>query len=205
MKTLGYLHDIPSIQDTKNVKNFPYPLSTKLLHTYHSDMRNLSRDYLAKTSNMSQIFKQHIPPTENNLELLKYIKKIILLREPEEIIEAYYRAEIKGLHKPRQEFQDCKTLESWKEEAHRNGLFDDLNWFFNEWKKESQKDTNMNLLIDYSNLIINPKNTINEIERFLKLSTSKKVFLSKERYSRKSSFLKFNLRLINKIFSKLIK
>ena len=165
-------------------KNFQYPESTKLIHRYHSDIRDLSEDITQEFMDHEKIYKQHISPTKNHLKLLRDCKKVILLREPEEIIAAYYRADRKKLHKPRPEFQDCKTIEDWKNRAHQNGLLEDLNWFYSQWLKESCNYPENNLVINYSELINDPKQAINKIEVFYNLPISKNVKLEKERYSR---------------------
>ena len=182
MKTVSNLHNMPSYQ--LSWKNFRYPEWTKLIHHYHSDIRELSEDITQEFRDMKKIYKQHIPPTKNHLKLLRDIKKVILLREPEEIIAAYYRANRKKLHKPRPEFQDCKSIEDWKKRARQNGLLEDLNWFYSQWFEESCNYPDNNILISYHELINYPKQTINKIEYFYNLPISKNVNLEKARYSR---------------------
>jgi hypothetical protein len=187
MKTLGNLHSLPSSQIS--FREFLCPLEMKLLHTYHSDMREIPAAYykdLILLSFMSdqEIFKQHIPPTNNNINLLRNVHKVILLRDPDQIIGAYYRAEKKEIHSARKEFQHCQTLEDWKKTAHHNGLHSDLNWFYNEWMKEANKNPRFNLLIKYSDLILSPKKTVNQVEQYFNLPISDEVTLLKKRYSR---------------------
>jgi len=181
MKTLGCLHNVPSYQIT--CKEFPCP-STKILHHYHSDIRELNCDFVAQFSNDQAIYKQHIAPTVNNLKLTRGFRKIILLRNPEQVVEAYYRAELRKIHKARQEFVGCTTIREWKQAAQQNGLLNDLFWFKKKWIEESEKNSNMNLLIDYSDLVFSPKKTINMIEEYLELPISSNVNLLREKYSR---------------------
>jgi hypothetical protein len=198
MRTLGNLHNIPAVQIfPKNSKEFPYP-STKILHLYHSDMREITDDFATKIASSKEIFKQHIPPTTDNLGLLSNVKKVILLRNPEQIIEAYYRAEITKIHKPRQEFKDCKTLKDWKETARKNGLLNDLVWFHDTWIEESKRNSEINLVIKYSELLHNTKETINLVEQHFELPIADKVSLAKERYSRSSLLFRLFRKIKNR-------
>ena len=149
-------------------------------------MRELSEEYVdnLKTQHMSHIFKQHIPPTGNNLRLLKEIKKVVLLREPRQIIESYYRAEIRKSHPTRKEFENCSTVEAWLQTAEKNGLLSDVSWFFNEWLSESERHPQTNLVIDYSQLTLEPQKVINSVVSYFDLPVSETVVLRKERYSR---------------------
>lgn len=185
MKTMGILHGLPAQQ--KFFKDAPVPATTKLLHSYHSDIREFNSEQADAFGDNSQFFKQHVPPTDNNLELVRGQKKVILLRDPKEIIEAYYRASKKKIHLERDEFKNCTTVDEWHQVAKENGLIDDLQWFYDRWKSEAQEYAEENLIIDYSSLIDNPKFVINEIEKFFNLDISESVSLSKERFSRKAS------------------
>ncbi|ABA88529.1 hypothetical protein Pcar_1280 [Syntrophotalea carbinolica DSM 2380] len=186
VKTMGLLHGLPAQQ--KFFKDAPVPATTKLLHRYHSDIREFNSEQTDVFGDSGQFFKQHIPPTDNNLELVRGQKKVILLRDPREIIEAYYRASKKKIHKERDEFKNCTTVDEWHQAACDNGLFDDLQWFYDRWNSEAKKHAEENLVIDYSSLIADSEFVINEIEKFFNLSISENVSLSKERFSRTFSF-----------------
>lgn len=183
--TLSDLHKVPFIQ--QKLFDFPCPSSTKLIHSWHSDMRELSEEFVENLSSKSKIWKQHIPPTPNNIRLLAQHKKIVLLRNPKDIVAAYYRAEIKGIHAPRSEFLSCHSSLDWLNVSHDNGLYNDLNWFYENWEEEVNSNPDNNLLIDYSTLLNDAQSTINSIENFLELPLSDNVSLLKRRYSRENS------------------
>jgi hypothetical protein len=182
MVTLGRLHGIPSAQAFS--QDTPPPPNLRVLHRYHSDIREISEEQVREFSSGGRIFKQHIPPTAGNLRLLSPVRKVILLRDPREVIGAYYRAEERRMHSPRLEFQDSQTLQDWLEAAGENGLLGDLEWFREGWVKEARENPAVNLIVEYSHLMETPTETVNAIESFFGLPESTNLVLSKERYSR---------------------
>lgn len=184
LKTLAEAHNFESHQLI--FKDFERPADYEILPRYHSDFREL-RDDIVFQFKEDVLFKQHIPPTQNNLNLLKGTKKVVLLRKPEEIIEAYYRATMKRIHEPRAEFEEVKSLDEWKERAKKIGLEQDLNRFYNTWLE--QEDT---LVVYYDEVVSNVSSVINQIEEYFGLPhTKNEVILAKERYSRSGIFTSY--------------
>lgn len=182
MSTLQKLHNLKAQQVF--FSNYPPPENTALIHKYHSDIREITPAKAKELTDITQIFKQHIPPSQNNIHLLRQEKKVILLRPTEEIIEAYFRAQSRKIHEPRPEFHGCKTLKDWISRANETGLTKDLNWFNEAWSNESKLFPETNLVINYSDITKSPKKIINRIESFYKMPLSKYVSLDKARYSR---------------------
>jgi hypothetical protein len=109
MSTLGDLYKLPFEQQFKNIQSFPINSKFINLANYHSDCRELDHEIIKKWTKENKIYKQHVIPTENNMQLLKNHKKVILLRKPYDIICSYRRSAIKNLHKQKKEFKDCET------------------------------------------------------------------------------------------------
>ncbi len=195
MKTLGVIHDMSAEQ--LFFHNSPTPKSLVILHKYHSDIREITPQLATNFASRKFLYKQHLPPTENNLKVTRQIKKVILTREPDEIIAAYYRAQQKKLHKPKPEFDSCNNLEDWQETAISIGLKKDLEYFINKWSMEVKEYPNNNLCITYCDLVNQPQKTINLIEKYYNLPLSQYVNLSKMRYSRRSKFLDYLCNWIN--------
>ena len=187
MKTLGDLHGYRAKQIS--FRTAPVPSEMNLLYKYHSDMREISREQAETFGIHDRIYKQHLPPTENNLAKLQPIKKVILLRNIDHIVEAYFRAEKKGIHEHRNEFQSCETIEEWKTKAKDIGLTDDLERFRTRWIREAEIAPDNNLMRTYKNLVEKSKAVVNRIETFYKLPVSRRVRLSKKRYSGYSTFV----------------
>lgn len=184
MVTLGRAHGLAVEQ--LFFPHLPPPSRTRVLHRYHSDVRELEKEVVHAFSTGDRIFKQHIPPTRDNLRLLRPIRKVILLRPPEEIVQAYFRAERRGLHRPREEFRGCDTADDWVLRAGEIGLLDDLSWFQGGWREEGKAHPEQCLTIGFRELTRDTTRTVNAVESFLGLSTSDAVSLSRERYSRES-------------------
>lgn len=181
LHTFGQLHHTPSKQiplpHRLKAKNFP------LLGKYHPDAKELVQQDVKMFDTQNEVYKQHILPTKNNLELLEGVKKVILLKKPEDVVLAYHRAELKRIHKkPKEEFHGKLTGKAWLAEARKNGLLKELEHFYKRWQQKEDKNT---LLIYFDDLVKNPKSTINRIEEFWKLPiTHRPIELSKKRYSR---------------------
>lgn len=179
LDTLGKQHKLKNNQ--LFFKDFPIPSEYKILGKYHSDIREFDASTIQLFYDPKIIYKQHIPPTENNLKFLENRKKVILLRDPKEIIEGYWRAEKKKIHEPRKEFSGVNSKDEWHNRAAEIGLIDEINNFYTSW---SNRRDDFTLQITYEELIKNPIRVINEIESFFLLPLSKNITLSKKRYSR---------------------
>jgi hypothetical protein len=179
LKTLTNLHHIEGMQ--LFFKDYKIPDQYAQLGKYHSDIREFGLDDINTFFQNNKIYKQHIPPTINNLELLRNKKKILLLRDPKEIVMAYYRAEKKKLHERRKEFQNANNPIEWMQTAENIGLWDELSKFYKTWMEINDEK----LIIQYEDLIKDPKQTINSIELYFGLvKTHQRIILAKERYSR---------------------
>lgn len=177
--TLSRLHDIESYQEGIHGKR---PEQFKVLHEYHSDCRELKSGIKEKWNRNDVFFKQHIPPTTNNKKILLNLPKVILLRNPEQIVLSYKRGMEKGIHEMRKEFIDCSTKNDWISRAEEIGLTEDLQNFFNGW--ECINDTN-SLIVYYKELIKQPTKTINKVSKFFDLKSDfTNVMLERARYSR---------------------
>lgn len=159
------------------------PLELGLLLAYHTDMREYSKEHVKIFADPNKLYKQHIPPTSLNRALLRNVKKVILLRDPKEIIEAYWRANQVGMdHAKQKGFEHCKTREEWLNTAAGNGLWSDLQYFHDRWLKEAGPTS---CIITYRNVVNRTKETINKIEAFWGLPiTQENIVLAKRRYTR---------------------
>tara|TARA_B100000989_G_scaffold155148_1_gene115739 strand:- start:389 stop:1057 length:669 start_codon:yes stop_codon:yes gene_type:complete len=166
------------------------PSEVKVLDRYHSDLRELNEEQVDAFSDKKSLYKQHIPPTENNIKLLQCCKKVILLRPPEDIISAYYRAEMNGIHAERPEFIGCRSIEEWQRRAREIGLYDDLMWFTERWRTVPDLDGD-NLFISCEELLSSPLEVINRVEAHFVLPVSVRVELEKARYSRHGKVRRF--------------
>lgn len=178
--SIGLAHKLPWEQTC--MRHFPEPLQLALLFKYHGDMREYSKRNIKTFINPRKFYKQHIPPTSGNRAVFKDVKKVILLRDPKEIIEAYWRADKAGIHCHRAEFAHCKTCEDWLNTAAENGLWSDLQFFHDQWLKEAGPNS---CIITYANVVNHTRQTINKIEAFWGLPiTRKNIVLAKVRFSR---------------------
>lgn len=165
-------------------KSLLYPVLTNL----HSDVGEYSKVAIDEFTQPYKIFKQHIPPTKNNTNLLKKKKKIVLLRDVNEIILAYKRGAKAEVHNLLKGFDKSWSDKKWLLMAKENGLYNELDNFFNKWKEEEGAYT---LIIQYDDLINNPTLVINKILEFIEYPKQvKSLKLAKARYSRVSAIRK---------------
>ncbi len=161
--------------------NLPQPDDYKILSLYHSDIRCYPDAVIQILVSPGAIYKQHIPPTPSHLEAIGGFPLVVLQRSAREIVEAYFRAEVGGIHPPRPEFTGVKSIDSWNRRADDIGLTSEIESFNQGWKQfEGNK-----IVIHKDDLIQTPLNTINRIQKFWGLPLSSSVELEKTRYSRK--------------------
>ncbi|WP_067148355.1 sulfotransferase domain-containing protein [Pseudotamlana agarivorans] len=203
LTTLGKLHNLVAFQDF-SFRNQSTPIMSNVVHTVHSDIRELTRTDVDRFCRDDVFYKQHIFPSENNLNLLKDRKKVILLRDSSEILLAYKRG-AKEAHNGLPEGYSVKLSNKvFLEKAKRDGFNDDLEFFKNKWLESM--DPRNTLVIYYKDYINNTNKVINEIEHFFNLTISnEKIIPVKARYSRVSSLRKRYNKLKKFIKSKLRK
>ena len=175
------------------------PPGVNFLHNYHA--LPVIDDQLAESvySDETVLYKLHVFPTDKSLGNLRGRPKVVLLREPEEIVFAEKRAIESLIHSRRDEFADCSTEDEWMARAKEIGLYQDLRTFYDRWQDEAGENT---LIVHYDELVERPQEVINRIERFLGWPESKDPSLSKERYSgasRLSIIRERGRRLVRKI------
>ena len=161
MSTLAGLHGVPGTQVF--FPNAPRPEGFDVLRRYHSDVRSIDAALAAQFATERQVFKQHLPPTSNNVACLSGCKKVILLREPAAIIAAYRRARQRFLSVSMPGFNPLASEEAWIRRARENGLYTDLERFVSGWSDNAVVNKR---IIWYDDLVRDPTRTINAIEGF---------------------------------------
>lgn len=180
LKTLSDTYNLPGKQDYITGENTPKEEYT-ILWKYHSDMKEISTEHAIKWTRADSFFKQHVLPTSNNQALLTNHKKVILLRDPTDIILSYRRTQLSGLSKERIEFRGCKTEEDWISHAERIGLMADLKKFYNKWMNHSGD----RIIVNYSDFISNSTKEVNRIAEYWDLSKIQgSIEIARERYTR---------------------
>ncbi|WP_081212335.1 sulfotransferase domain-containing protein [Salegentibacter sediminis] len=182
MVTIGELHKLEAVQDFSFRENSP-PKSSNKIHLVHSDIRELSQNEIDKFSRKDTFYKQHIFPSANNLKLLKNLPKVVLLRNPKEIIMAYQRGAKRNYNSLPPGYDTKLKKEDLIIKAKRDGFYNDLVYFYDNWNH--QTNNRNTLIIYYNDFLKNPKKVINEIEKFYNLPITKKNFKpAKARYSK---------------------
>lgn len=179
--TLGKLHHLEAVQDFSFRFNKIPELSNRI-HQVHSDIRELSQNEIEEFCREDQIYKQHIFPSSNNLKLLKNIRKVILLRSPEEILLAYRRGQKQNHNSLPAGYKNNISKTELISKAKNDGFYEDLQYFSDTWKINAKSENT--LFIEYKDYIQSPQRTINEIEKFFDLPlTNRKIVPAKARYA----------------------
>jgi len=191
LQTIGRVHYLPSKQVMHS--DLPVPGGFTALGRIHSDVREYTEEHITEFTAADRFHKQHIPPTENNCAMLGNTPRVVLLREPLEVIEAYWRAFKKGVIKGRPEFAGITSSEEWLERATSIGLLNELERFHEGW---TTSDPSMTCVITYKDLLDQPRQTINRIEEFFKLPVTRcDIELARARYTRDSAVVTVASRL----------
>ena len=93
MWSLSEILKIPMKNGTNKKKGDKNCPGYKQLQTYHGTMVQRSKTYLQGYICNNILYKEHILPTKEHLEIIEETKKpvVVLLRKPEECIESYKR------------------------------------------------------------------------------------------------------------------
>tara|TARA_B100000927_G_C16428416_1_gene454471 strand:- start:489 stop:1175 length:687 start_codon:yes stop_codon:yes gene_type:complete len=178
-KIFKNLHVVSSEHaESKKLRHVFPSYEFSLLSKFHSDIADFNLDTNLENILKHKIHKQHIPPTKNNLQLLKNTKKIILLRRPEEVLESYLREPFN---------EDLFYLqEKIKEDIDfKLALLDELNLWVNGWFDAEKQNPN-SMIIYYKDLIEKTPMTLNSILNFFEIDTNvdSNYNLPQERYYR---------------------
>jgi hypothetical protein len=164
---------------------YPEELSEyRSLARLHKEVQDIHPELAEALDRNDCLHKYHFPPTERNQDLLRKTRKVVLLRDPIEVIRAYWRGDRVGTHPVKDvRFLDCFSEAKWLARAEQLGLLHQIAQFCVGWKHHDGDK----LVVDYSELLGKPKETVNKVERYLGLPISSEVELATERYSRNRS------------------
>mgnify|MGYP006435407741 CR=1 FL=1 len=168
----------------KYARHLPVPDAYKHMAKIHYEFRELNRAWAEEAAAAGVISKFHIPPTQNNCDLLRDIKKVILLRAPENIIDAYHRGDATGVFPVRSpDFCFSFSKQGWHARAQKHGVLDELHNFEQGWRAHDGDK----LVIDYDALVNEPQATLNRVESYFGLPETSIAELSRQRYTRQSA------------------
>lgn len=191
METLGRVHRLEYKQlsyEDLELHGQPFDDNVKPLWLFHGDLSDIHESQLTKiVGSRSTFYKQHIAPSVRNLDFLKDTRIIVLLRDPQNIIESYYRGFEKNIHSPPVDFCKNGSMNDWKKYAEECGLRASLEWWLSTWKSNANPNW---LFIDFFDITQQPAESIRKIENHLQLESSGTKKLVKARYS-KSLFIPY--------------
>ena len=147
----------------------------------HGEMRELKASCISAFMASGGISKHHVPPSKNNQALLAPHKKVILLRDPEEVVIAYKRGEDTGVFPMRDlDYVWCITEEDWLNKARQRGLLDQMHLFYKGWEEHAGDK----LIVRFQDLVEHPQEVIQTIERYWNLPVCEQVVLERKKYTR---------------------
>lgn len=125
--------------------------------------------------------KFHFPPTPNNQSRLASTPKVVLLRDPREIVSAYKRGDETGAFRLKSyEFCYCLTEQGWQARAEKTGLLAQLRAFADGWRAHPGDK----LVLEAEELIGDPAGALARVERYFGLPPSGVVALRQEKFTR---------------------
>jgi hypothetical protein len=160
MATLGSVYGRPATQDIFRDQVIPEGYS--VISRYHSDARLITDEQARRWGGTDAFYKQHVLPVEPNREKLRSTRIVLLLRDPEEIVLAYRRAELAKIHPERPEFAGCSTEQEWLDQAVRCGLLQELR----NWTQGWLDDPGEKLVIRHSEVTADTENVLRAIADF---------------------------------------
>lgn len=191
METIGRAHTLNYTQldfDQLDLKGQPFDETVAPLWILHGDLSDLKPETIEFLCiSKSDLFKQHITPSDSNLKNLADKKIVVLLRKPEEIIESYYRGFNKNIHIAPKEMGAKPQIGTWIEYAKQTGMLEALKWWNDRWNSQSNPNW---LIVTFDQIVNQPGGSIALIEQHFNLPPSGIKELVKARYS-KSLFIPF--------------
>ena len=183
--TLERIHGLPN--ETAQVRRGPIRRCA-LAHEYRQlerfhrhEVAELSEEVVAAVTRKTSLAKLHFPPTRNNQALLASSPKVILLRDPEEVVHAYQRGDETGEFKLRHpRFCFCFSQAAWMHRARELGVLDELRRFVDGWRAHAGDK----LLVESRELIERPAEALARIEDYLGLTHSGAPELARVRFTR---------------------
>lgn len=155
--TLGKLAGVESLRLDrlgKKVKSYNF--------LPHSDLIDFPEALLSKIINENKFYQQHVPPTKNNLGLIKKLKSkcLVTLRNPNESFDAYFRQPDLLEH--------LKTLKKRYGKSALSSIQSQLCKFHEIYLEEIKKNDQL-LVIWYNDLVKNPKEVCEAALNFLEV------------------------------------
>ena len=182
VSTLGRLHDLPAKQIDMRPKAPPEEF--QILSDIHRDQGEVSWKQAATLTSANTIYKQHVVPTANNRSVLRHSMKVVLLRDAADVVLAYRRSLLVGQDSDngglQRHFAGCRSESDWLGRAESIGLLRELEAFRQGWTDADGEQ----LVVQYNELVTQPRSVINRVEDYFGLPASPHVVLSKDRYTR---------------------
>lgn len=151
------------------------------LSQYHGDICDFTIDEVDHIKAMAASrfsYKQHFPPTLRNRTLFADWRKVVLIRESAEVLEAYERRARKRTELGQKPAPWEIFLESPR---FRSKLIEELNGWMDGWASEDDA-----LIVEYADLVGNPASTLRKIVDVFEcdVDIGNDYTLPKVRYSR---------------------
>lgn len=172
----GMKHKYSPFKLTPNFREVFPSVDYPLLSMAHSDIADFGNNDLINEyfKFESSIHKQHFPPTDGNRILFRNVKKVILIRDVDEIIDSYLRVPKETIFKTL--LKDDVFMEKVKKELVM-------------WEKGWLEEKENSLVINHKDLVKNQKGTLLLVADYFSLinDSNKDSFstLSKNRVYRK--------------------
>jgi len=148
---------------------------------HHGDAYELAPADIEAMARIQGVTKHHILPTANNVAMLAGVPRIVLLRDPAEVIDAYWRGYASGVWPDAFEVLGAgRTLEQWRIAARKAGLDAELQRFAEGWRSAPGKS----LVLDYAGLTADSASTLRQALDFFGHQNAAVPALAREKFTR---------------------
>jgi hypothetical protein len=148
---------------------------------HHGDAYELAPSDAEALAAIDGVAKHHILPTANNTAVLAGVRRIVLLRDPDEVIDAYWRGYATGVWPDAFKVLGAgRTIEEWRAAARTAGLDAELERFAGGWRQAPGET----LLLDYAGLTADSDRTLRQALDFFGYSEAAVPALAREKFTR---------------------
>ncbi|BBE10991.1 hypothetical protein HH1059_04230 [Halorhodospira halochloris] len=163
------------------------PSNYKELSLIHKSCRDYSTDFLDELTG-GELRHLHIPPTENNVNLLRKTKKCVITRNFKDVPGAYFRETRHHFRKKPTVFYGAQTEHDFYLAAEKSGLLEELQSFVHGWQSACDENT---LIIDHSDIVSDRfQDLLETTEDHFRLEPSGTMKLRSARNTRETGIIK---------------
>ncbi|MFO1089686.1 MAG: hypothetical protein U1E46_08910 [Hyphomicrobiales bacterium] len=152
-----------------------------LIAAIHGENFELDRAASDILLSIDGVKKHHVPPTPNNLAVLRDVPKVVLTRSAGDVVDAYWRGFETGVWTfGHAVMEGARSLEQWRQVARERGLPDEIERFNESWRNAPGNA----LLLDFDEVVAEGPAAVSKASRYFGVASGPVSHLAREKFTR---------------------